>query len=81
VNAAKACYVSCVTHCDQQHVTVLEVTADWHGLMVLQHIVQPVVEYKWTSDASSRHTAAESAILGLHLLVTLPATSASEVTT
>ena len=46
---------------DQKHFTISEVAADWHELIVLQHITQPSVacaNEQLIPDVASRHTTA-----------------------
>jgi len=59
--------------CDQKRFTILEVTADWHELMIPQHTMRPsiarVIVNNWTRDLQlSDIPSPQSATLGLHPL-------------
>jgi len=45
---------------EQQRFTVSELAADWHELMIPQHIMLPMLMDHWTHDAAGRHAAAQT---------------------
>jgi len=56
---------------DQERFTISEAAADWHELMIPQCILRPIARVTEQLDpqfATSRHTTAKSATLGLHLV-------------